>query len=1064
MSESIKLVQQFTAINADIEHLADYLGFEIERVESIKEDFANDKIFAFSRPNGLEGVFAYATTQEKLEEKTRANQFKNFFELATLAMREKGQTSSEVDFIIVIGHATIIIFDSADYRRRLILNVDKLSRTNSKYLDKFDSLKSEKIIEKDVYQEDEDFGDILLADEFKVELFRFAISDDEQFVSKTRILRLNFWKKIQDEQKCQKIIKDIFFKNLDLDVTSQYYADVISAVLDTLVLRYLLVRILEGRFGYEVNRAKKTVSNIGLGTSIDKALESKVKFNQQEIELLLNKPKQLSFFDDFEAMYIDEKAIQDVQEKQAQYMQEIYGGDLYVSDIAKAATEIEKTLTEEQYALSWGLTSSTNLDFDLADITPGTIGEQYEQTLKMSLVKSSTGKWEYSKDNTQQKDLGAFYTNAKITDYIIEITLGKKLEEIKQNVIVAPASQKEKILRSVLDLRMADITSGGGTFLAGAVRKLGNWYVELEKTLETKSILSEIKTKALSSMTEFQKYAVNNMIYGIDVDLKALIVSSFALTLESLGDEQDKLPELIGKTLINQNSIISLLPEDKKIELFKTYQEDIKELIEEKKKWTSKGKDFQEKKVHLENIFATISANALKSKKFLEEEFLKTFNSKNMGILEFSLPEIFFDKEGNYTGGFDIIFGNPPYLQLQYNFTDAEKEIFQKLGKFKSYAARGDVYGLFLERGIRLLKENGQIGLITSNKYLRAGYGQKLRNHLLNFNPYLLVNLGSKMFGATVDTSILAVKKTKNINEFKVIDLSQRDSEPSKRIENMSDYIEQNKITTTYKKDESWTILSPIEQSIKAKIEAVGTPLKDWNIKINRGILTGYNEAFIINKEKRDELIAQDSKSAEIIRPILRGKDIKRYSYEFADKYLITTYNAYTDSKGNKIPSVNIENYPAIKAYLDAYWTEISKRLDQGDTPYNLRRCAYMDDFSKPKILFSEMVQSPQFYLDANSLMSNDTTTFISGSNLENLTKMLNSEIIFTVYKLFYAGGGLGDKGVRVKKTFLESLPLPLDFSINSDSDNGIEEEIIDFYSFTENEINFISSSVNSNS
>lgn len=110
------------------------------------------------------------------------------------------------------------------------------------------------------------------------------------------------------------------------------------------------------------------------------------------------------------------------------------------------------------------------------------------------------------------------------------------------------------------------------------------------------------------------------------------------------------------------------------------------------------------------------------------------------------------------------------------------------------------------------------------------------------------------------------------------------------------------------------------------------------------------------------------------------------------------------------------------------------------------------------------MVQSPQFYLDANSLMSNDTTTFISGSNLENLTKMLNSEIIFTVYKLFYAGGGLGDKGVRVKKTFLESLPLPLDFSINSDSDNGIEEEIIDFYSFTENEINFISSSVNSNS
>ncbi|MCB5020476.1 restriction endonuclease, partial [Streptococcus mutans] len=160
-----------------------------------------------------------------------------------------------------------------------------------------------------------------------------------------------------------------------------------------------------------------------------------------------------------------------------------------------------------------------------------------------------------------------------------------------------------------------------------------------------------------------------------------------------------------------------------------------------------------------------------------------------------------------------------------------------------------------------------------------------------------------------------------------------------------SDYIKQNTLQISFNKDDSWIILSPIEQSIKHKIESVGTPLKDWNIRINRGILTGYNEAFIIDKAKRNELIEQDPKSAEIIRPILRGKDIRRYSYDFANKYLITTYNEYTDSNEIKHPSININDYPAVKKHLDCYWNEINKRQDKGDTPYNLRRCAYMDDF-----------------------------------------------------------------------------------------------------------------------
>ena len=153
----------------------------------------------------------------------------------------------------------------------------------------------------------------------------------------------------------------------------------------------------------------------------------------------------------------------------------------------------------------------------------------------------------------------------------------------------------------------------------------------------------------------------------------------------------------------------------------------------------------------------------------------------------------------------------------------------------------------------------------------------------------------------------------------------------------MSDFVRQNSTEMSFDKN-SWCILSPIEQSIKRKIEAVGVPLKDWNISINYGIKTGCNEAFIIDGATKDVLIAQDPKSAEIIRPILRGRDIKRYSYDFADKWLITTHNG-TETKER----IDINDYPAVKAHLDSYYAKIAKRDDQGDTPYNLRCCAYWD-------------------------------------------------------------------------------------------------------------------------
>ena len=269
----------------------------------------------------------------------------------------------------------------------------------------------------------------------------------------------------------------------------------------------------------------------------------------------------------------------------------------------------------------------------------------------------------------------------------------------------------------------------------------------------------------------------------------------------------------------------------------------------------------------------------------------------------------------------------------------------------------------------------------------------------------------------------------------------------------MSVFVRQNSVPITYKSGDPWTILSPVEQAIKAKIENVGTPLKEWDVRVNRGILTGLNDAFIITDEVRKKLIEDDPKSAEIIRPILRGRDIYRDRLDFHNLFLINSHNGYVSEDGDVVERIKIEEYPAVKNWLDnGSWNKmvdkisnidrLTKRTDQGDTPYNLRSLAYMDDFNIPKILFSEMVKEPQFYLDKDNYFANDTVTFITGENMDNLVKMLNSKTIFTIYKNFYAGGGLGQKGVRVKKTFLESLPLMMNLIINSDNSTDIEEEI----------------------
>ena len=202
-------------------------------------------------------------------------------------------------------------------------------------------------------------------------------------------------------------------------------------------------------------------------------------------------------------------------------------------------------------------------------------------------------------------------------------------------------------------------------------------------------------------------------------------------------------------------------------------------------------------------------------------------------------------------------------------------------------------------------------------------------------------------------------------------------------------------VSSSFSSSESWSILSEIERSIKEKIEAVGTPLKDWDIQINYGIKTGFNDAFIIDSVKRNEILSacqteeERQRTAEIIRPILRGRDIRRYGYNWADLWLINTHNGIR----GEMERIHIEDYPAIKQHLDNYWNKIEPRADQGETAYNLRNCAYLDEFSRPKIIWKRVGSIIRFSYDEKGLFGLDSTCFATGNHIQYLCCVLNSSM-----------------------------------------------------------------------
>ena len=407
---------------------------------------------------------------------------------------------------------------------------------------------------------------------------------------------------------------------------------------------------------------------------------------------------------------------------------------------------------------------------------------------------------------------------------------------------------------------------------------------------------------------------------------------------------------------------------------------------------------------------------------------------KNAFEWRFEFPEVL-DNNGDFIG-FDAIIGNPPYIQLQK--MGVEADILQRQD-YITFVRTGDIYSLFYELGIRLLKTDYFLGYITSNKWMRAGYGQSTRRFFLDHtNPLLLIDFGGyQVFdNATVDVNILVTQKSPN-NSYTYTCLIGKNLSS---LEKLSDFIRLNQNTYQFINDESWVILSVIEQSIKTKIEAIGTPLKEWNINIYRGVLTGYNGAFIIDRVKKDQLIKEDPKSAEIIRPILRGRDIKRYSCDFCDLWLLNVHNGV---KEKNIKPINIDDYLAIKKHLDNFYPALEKRLDKGVTPYHLRNCAYMDDFFKQKIIYPNMTKFVPFFLDNSGFMQNDKSFMIVGNHLEFLVAFLNSSLFKYCFLNDFPELQGGTRELR--KIFFDKIPvIRIDDKIN-DKFKKILDNMSDF-------------------
>ncbi len=519
----------------------------------------------------------------------------------------------------------------------------------------------------------------------------------------------------------------------------------------------------------------------------------------------------------------------------------------------------------------------------------------------------------------------------------------------------------------------------------------------------------------------FKRHAIQNCLYGVDIDPSAVEIAKLRLWLSLVVDEEDvkqikPLPNLDYK-IVEGNSLLGVEKDLFNDELFKRL-ETLKPLYFDE---TDKDKKDRYKLQIEETIHELTKVEAMSSS-------LASSHQKSGGnaVSTFDF-EIYFSEVFHRKGGFDVVIANPPYVR-QEKIKELKPAL--KVAGYECFNGTADLLVYFYERGVKLLRGDGAIALITSNKYYRAGYGKALRRFLAReLTLHRLIDFGdAPVFEAIAYASILIGTRNVPPGDATALCYTWEQGASFSRIAQTVTERGQ-KISQSELKPDGWRLESPAVLRLLEKLRHAGKPLGEYvNGRFYRGIVTGLNEAFVVDRATRNRLIREHKSSAEILKPLLRGRDVKRWRVEFADQYLIRIESSenkqhpWSGKAEEEAEKIFAKAFPAIHAHFENLRDELIRRDDQGKYFWELRSCTYWQEFEQTKIVFPDIAQKSEFTWDSHAhyLLN---TSYVLPTTEKWLLGVLNSNLVFWFY--IKISNTIRGGFVRFIRQYVESIPIP---------------------------------------
>ena len=620
------------------------------------------------------------------------------------------------------------------------------------------------------------------------------------------------------------------------------------------------------------------------------------------------------------------------------------------------------------------------------------------------------------------KDKGAFYTPKEIVQYMCQESLIAYLqtgvddesdkESIRQFVLTHEAehlgSMAENISIKLLNVKICDPAIGSGAFPMGLLRQLYLCQCAIHPELEEKNA------------ADIKRHIIQNNIYGVDIEKGAVDIARLRFWLSLIVDEETPrfLPNLDFKIMQGN----SLLEQYKGVDLSKMTTLSIEQGEGTQLTWFDKELDILRFDLR-EKLNEYYNCSDHQRKEKLKQEIIDNVKQQlreqsiivDFGDLDLSANDQFtlwhtwfYDVVSQ--GGFDIVIANPPYVDAK-----KLKSIAPLLRHYVVFNGSADLYTYFYELALTLLSNKGVLTYITSNKWIRSEYGRKLRKLFLQNSIVQLVDFGrNRLFGATVDSNIIVVKKISPKNQPLLYYFDENTEGTS-----LKEMLEYGLVKDVWLTEDAWLLKAGENDMMKSKIEAHGVPLKNFDVNIFRGILTGFNKAYHIDNAEKERLIHLDPNNAKVIKPLICGGDTDKYSCNIPQLWIINIHNGV---KGTGVNPVNIVDYPIIKQKLDEYYSELSTRNDKGCTPYNLRNCAYLNEFEKEKIIWQAISKRIAFAYDPKGSYYCDVTTyFMTGERLKYILAILNSKLFeYALLNIYLEGDTF-----KSKNAIIQNFPIP---------------------------------------